>query len=271
MIVFKKRGQKVINQIKSLFFIKILFFSLASSLLAAPCTENEAPDGGHLRYWLHTLYEGSWEETDKILCWLPKDNPEVNNALLTRLNQETQYFKSITEEERDGRFEYYMGLTHQITLLEDEKVVAPLSETLGLISGKRVPDILAKFSTQALPLLLKKYPTTKDADSKSGVLFALERIMLKQQSLPPEERNNIRAVLLEGLQDENPFVRQDAINALIVLNDRSVEPYLDEVAKTDVFKLPPSPDSYSGLPVYPVRALAKKALRSLQTTRQAEN
>jgi HEAT repeat protein len=217
---------------------------------------------------LKILENGDWKEVSDLLKKLSSDNEQVNLALIARLKKETK----AGSHESGSYGEYYLELLQRVTNISDPSIIEPLVDSLGSASGVYVPNSLAKFGDKSLEVLIKKYDKAQDTDLRNGILFTIEKIIQKNAAKKLLNSNaatykNLKALLLRGLKDTDPFVREQAIITLVTLGDHSVMHYLEEIVANDTYAIRGGgerSDLEKGTVIYPLRELAQEAIAKLK-------
>lgn len=214
----------------------------------------------------------SQDITNKIqaICILRPFGGEAIPVLLDQLKKELQELQS-KKVSLDVPFDaetrnIYRSINEIILSLgftKDRRIIDPLINII------RLNDILPNVRIRAVEVL--------------GIVGSVDPVVVsafKKQAKPAEgyevkesDREKIKNILIEMLNDTNPSMRIHAIASLERLKNKDVMPKLESIAKEDKYKKGIDASLRGGekgekITIYPVREAAEKALKELDKQRK---
>jgi len=191
---------------------------------------------------------------------------EVKSALLDLLDRENRLIHlshngpSIDEKYGEGYGVYASELAETVAKIadwHDPHQVCVLAQS-SPYSPSTIPDkLVVEAGAVAAPCLLKL--AHGDYFDRSKSIPVLVQLSAVTKDLDPSLRREIRESALSGLNDSDAAMRMETTQALGKFGEPDMIPILRRIAESD-------PYSYvvNGKPVYDVRELALKAIRSIQ-------
>jgi HEAT repeat protein len=172
-------------------------------------------------------------------------HPEVGPRLITLLEVEN-------DSRRPAEDPYHGDLIAVVAALDDPTALRALMGALR--TGEMASRGLAALGDVAVPVLMRAATVTR---TRSAALMALARMVAGGLANPPARglsganRQEIRRVLLDALQDPEPYYREAALEGLVGFNDDEVRAAVTRAATAD--------------PVLGVRHDATKVLRRMDS------
>jgi hypothetical protein len=165
-------------------------------------------------------------------------------------------------EEDKSLSAYLPRLTAKVATFHDERAIPALAGAMGW--GDAVRKALLEFGDKALGPVTEQLKSPNYAMRMSALDVS---VSLLQAQTDPASRTRIREAIDSLLADHVPVVREHTVQKITCLLDRQdYVPSLEQIAKTDPFKLPGKPlDGGDGGQFFPVRADARRALRTIQS------
>lgn len=165
------------------------------------------------------------------------------------------------EEEDDPSTDYMHRLIATVAGFNDERAIPALAGTVGW--DDNVTKALLAFGDKALGPVIDQL---KSRNSSLRIRALDTAITILEARNDAASQVRIRELIRSSLNDHRPIVRTHVVRKIDCRKDRQdFVPLLQEVAKTDPFKLPgKADDGGDGDQFYPVRADARRALRHIQ-------
>jgi hypothetical protein len=138
--------------------------------------------------------------------------------------------------------------THEVCILANSNYGAP--SDFGL-------ELVTKAGQKAVPCLLQR--AQGDDGNRSIAIEELLQISVVSKDLPTTMRDQIRDVVIGGLQDSDSGTRLSTVNAAGRFATIDLVPVIQDLAHSDPYFLPGT-----NPPAYFVRDAATKAIRSIQ-------
>lgn len=180
-------------------------------------------------------------------------------ALTNLLEFETSVMSTNNGPSSEDYSVYYGDVIQAVTTLRDASSMHALMRCLN--TGNMATASLAGFGDAALSEALNILPTS-DAQTRHS-LFRLFSLMTEQRNLNnftnAQSRSSLLRVLLEGVNESNPFSRIAAVNGLGRLSSPDAVQALNRLAVSDPFTIVTSRNSVQ----YPVRDAAVKVLQTV--------
>ncbi len=219
------------------------------------------PDGFRGRTWLlPSILQGLFQT-------YPEQENQIREALIKLLEREDSVVEASrakfqgsggAERLSEEYVNYWGDLIAAVAALKDPRALKGL---LGAISTGGIAERgLIQLGPVALDGIIEKAERGDDITRMSATTV-ISRILdpgNKKAFGDSVSRVKIKTALVRAAADENPFVRRAAVEGLGKLQDPSVRPILQKLAREDPYEA-----SKHGGPkgVYPVREAAKKALK----------
>ncbi|HEY6466653.1 MAG TPA: hypothetical protein VIY69_11720 [Candidatus Acidoferrales bacterium] len=132
-----------------------------------------------------------------------------------------------------------------------------------MTTGTMAQSAILKYGGNALADVMQQLDSPDPLVRASALNLSLT-ILERSEDLPSQARAS--ELIRSALADDDGVVRRNAVMAIECLDERQTSvPTLQEIAKTDPFKLPGrAPDGGDGDEFYPVRYDARRVLRDIQ-------
>ncbi|MGO9405291.1 MAG: hypothetical protein ACLPVW_17665 [Terriglobales bacterium] len=156
---------------------------------------------------------------------------------------------------------YMHRLIATVAGFNDERTIQALAGAVGW--DENVTKALLAFGDKALGPVIDQL-NSRNSSLRMSALDTAIAILEARNDAASQVR--IRELIRSSLNDHRPIVRTHVVRKIDCRKDRQdFVPLLQEVAKTDPFKLPgKADDGGDGDEFYPVRADARRALRHIQ-------
>jgi hypothetical protein len=165
------------------------------------------------------------------------------------------------EEEDDPSTDYMHRLIATVAGFKDERAIPALAGAVGW--DDNVTTALLAFGDKALGPVIDQL-NSRNSSLRMGALDTAITILEARNDVSSQVR--VRELIRSSLNDHRPIVRTHVVRKIDCRKDRQdFVPLLQEVAKTDTFKLPGrADDGGDGDKFYPVRFDARRVLRHIQ-------
>jgi len=220
---------------------------------------------------IELLSHPDWKERDMAISYgikrFTKDE-RVKIALIKLLEHENNISKKwceeyeknknikfLNEEYGFGHGEYYLDVVASVISINDERAMSVLIDALGC--GNKIINAVADFGKMTVKPLIEKFKSDDIyyRQKRGSILIALNKIIYKDKTVLSKYRDNIKKVLIIGLNDATMFTRREAVRTAELLSDDSeILAILKKLSLNDKGKIKNS---------YPVREEAQKVLEKL--------
>jgi hypothetical protein len=199
----------------------------------------------------------------------PDQADPVKVGLIQLLLEEDGYFvinknPPPDPHEEDDIGEHYAELIEVVASLEDQRAIPALVG--AMTTGGMAQRGLFKYGDTALEPVMDQL---KSPDALVRATALGMSIALLQKHDDPPSKTRIRDLIRSSLTDPEPVVRSQAVRETTCLDNRQdFVPMLQQIAKTDPWKLPgKADDGGDGEEFYPVRFDARRVLRDIQNNK----
>ena len=203
---------------------------------------------------------------DRFFARHPDQADQVKLQLIQLLSEENYYFIESKNpppdpHEEDEIGEHYADLIDTVASLDDARTIPALVGAMN--TGGMAQRGVLKYGDMALEPVLAQL---KNPDALVRASALAMSIALLGRHTDVASKTRIRELIRSSLTDPKPVVRSRAVKEIDCLDNRQdFVPMLEQIAKTDPWKLPgKADDGGDGDEFYPVRFDARRVLRDIQ-------